>query len=151
MGGASPEQILSKVTPPAIGLIVTGVLNALIAVWNVISSIMFMAGVGPAIAAQPQQIEQLNDSGLNGEQFMAVLNIFQGPVGMAIGVLEMVAAALIVLGGIKMKNLRSYNLALTASIVAMIPYLSGCCCVGLPIGIWAIVILMDPNVKQSFR
>jgi hypothetical protein len=32
----------------------------------------------------------------------------------------------------------------------MIPCLSPCCCLGLPIGIWALVVLLDNNVKASF-
>ena len=38
-----------------------------------------------------------------------------------------------------------------ASILAMIPCLSPCCLIGLPIGIWALVILMKPEVKAAFK
>jgi hypothetical protein len=50
-----------------------------------------------------------------------------------------------------MKNLQSYGLAMTASIVAMIPCISPCCILGLPFGIWALVILNRPEVKAAFR
>jgi hypothetical protein len=33
----------------------------------------------------------------------------------------------------------------------MIPYISPCCCLGLPIGIWALVVLNNEQVKSSFR
>jgi len=58
---------------------------------------------------------------------------------------------LITYGGIKMKNLQNYSLAMSSSIIAMIPCLSPCCCLGLPIGIWGLVVLSDANVKAAFR
>jgi hypothetical protein len=36
------------------------------------------------------------------------------------------------------------------SIVAMVPCLGPCCIVGIPIGIWALVVLMKPEVKAAF-
>ena len=51
----------------------------------------------------------------------------------------------------QMKALENYPLALTASILAIIPCLSPCCLVGLPIGIWAIVVLSKPEVKAAFH
>jgi hypothetical protein len=41
-------------------------------------------------------------------------------------------------------------LAVVMSIISMLPYLSGCCCVGLPVGIWALVVLFKPEVKSAF-
>jgi hypothetical protein len=50
----------------------------------------------------------------------------------------------------KMKKLERYGLAMTASILAMLPC-SLCCVLGLPIGIWALVVLMKPEVKSAFH
>ena len=33
----------------------------------------------------------------------------------------------------------------------MVPCISPCCLVGLPIGIWALVVLNKPEVKGSFH
>jgi hypothetical protein len=35
-------------------------------------------------------------------------------------------------------------------VVAMVPCLSPCCILGLPLGIWALIVLMKPEVKSSF-
>jgi hypothetical protein len=40
---------------------------------------------------------------------------------------------------------------MAASIIAMIPCVSPCCLLGLPIGIWALVVLMKPEVKSAFH
>jgi hypothetical protein len=49
-----------------------------------------------------------------------------------------------------MQKLQSYQFALTASIVAMVPCISPCCLFGLPFGIWALVVLNKPEVKSQF-
>ncbi len=46
--------------------------------------------------------------------------------------------------------LQSYGFAMTASIIAMIPCISPCCLLGLPFGIWALVVLSKPEVKSAF-
>jgi len=60
-------------------------------------------------------------------------------------------AAVVILGAIKMKNLESYGLSMTAAILALIPCTSPCCVLGLPFGIWALVALTDPPVRAAFR
>ena len=55
------------------------------------------------------------------------------------------------LGGLKMKSLESYSLVMTVSVIAMIPCFSPCCLIGLPIGIWALVVLSKPEVKSAFH
>ena len=39
---------------------------------------------------------------------------------------------------------------MAGAIVAMLPC-SGCCLLGLPIGIWAIIVLIDSDVKRAFN
>jgi hypothetical protein len=67
-------------------------------------------------------------------------------------VLGIVLYSLTILGALKMKNCQSYGLAMTGSITAMLPCGGlGCCILGLPFGIWAIVVLMNSEVKAAFR
>lgn len=57
---------------------------------------------------------------------------------------------LAIFGGLRMKQLRSYRLAVTSAIAVMLP----CSCaflLGLPIGIWALAVLSDPSIKYGFR
>jgi hypothetical protein len=49
-----------------------------------------------------------------------------------------------------MQSLRSYGFAFAAAILAMIPCLTPCCVLGLPFGIWALVVLNKPEVKSQF-
>ena len=50
----------------------------------------------------------------------------------------------------EMKELKQWNIAVVASVLAMVPCISPCCIIGLPIGIWALVVLMRPDVKDAF-
>ena len=64
--------------------------------------------------------------------------------------MQLAGSGLIFLAGSKMKHLQSYGLAMTGSILAAIPCTNTCCCVGLPVGIWAAMILLNPDVKLAF-
>jgi hypothetical protein len=75
-------------------------------------------------------------------------------VNLAFGIAESIVgiawSGLILYGGMEMNKLRSFGLAMTASIVAMIPC-SVCCLLGLPFGIWAVVVINKPEVRAAFR
>lgn len=56
----------------------------------------------------------------------------------------------IIFGALKMKNLENFGLAMAASIVALIPCFGTCCCIGIPVGIWSLIVLNKPEVKAAF-
>jgi hypothetical protein len=66
-----------------------------------------------------------------------------GPLGVALGFPATV-------GGVQLARRRTWPVAFLGAIAAMIP----CSCgfvLGLPIGIWALVVLVHPAVRASFR
>jgi hypothetical protein len=78
--------------------------------------------------------------------------IAQGQVqGIAAAAVSLICSVPIFIGGGKMKQLTGYGWAMTGSVMAMIPCTNSCCCVGLPVGIWAIVVLVNSDVKAAFR
>ena len=64
------------------------------------------------------------------------------------GVLGLVANSLVLMAGIFMKSLKAYVLCIIGCIASFM--LNGCCCIGLPIGIWALVVLVNSDVKAGF-
>jgi hypothetical protein len=64
-----------------------------------------------------------------------------------------VAALVVIFGGMRMLQLRSYGLCVLASIVAALPCVSPTCCCGVGglVGIWSIVVLLTPQVRMMFR
>jgi hypothetical protein len=132
--------IRERVSGPAIGLLVTGIIGI---VGQLIGLLLNLLGIGLFAAGAQQQGAPAQQA-----QFMAY---FQGTGAIVAAIIGSVVGILIVLGAIKMRNLESYGLAMTASILAMIPCVSPCCLLGLPMGIWAIVVLGKPEVKAAFH
>ena len=82
-------------------------------------------------------------------QMRAFIEGMRGPMA---GFVSLVIAAVngfVLLGAINLLRLRNYGMAMFASIVAMLPC-QCCCLLGLPAGIWALVILNKPEVKSHF-
>lgn len=77
-------------------------------------------------------------------------DVEQGIVVVLGTLLFMVPYGLVVYGANQMKQLQNYKLAIAASIIAMLPC-SGCCIIGLPVGIWSLVILCKPEIRAVFR
>jgi hypothetical protein len=58
---------------------------------------------------------------------------------------------MISIGGGKMASMESYRLARLGAILACIPFTSPFVFLGIPFGIWALVLLYDPQVKAAFE
>ena len=123
--GSAARQMVSG---PATGLMVGAIIGIVAQILGVIVTL-----AAPAMLGEQAQ------------QMMAT-----GPLAIALGVLGIVIGVVVIIGAQKMKNLQSWGFALTVSILSMIPYISPCCCIGLPIGIWAVVVLVKPEVKGAF-
>jgi hypothetical protein len=59
-------------------------------------------------------------------------------------------SVVVLIGAVRMLALKSYALAFTVSILSLIPCVTPCCLLGLPFGIWALVVLSRPDVKSQF-
>ena len=133
MGGAMAAQ---QVQGPAMGLLVTAGLALL---FTVLGLVMNIAGVGMS-----------GLSGMGGsaatDQYMSMMS---GGVGIVVSLLGLALYGFVLWGALQMKQLRNWNIAMGASIAAMLPC-SCCCIIGLPIGIWSLIVLMKPEVKSAF-
>ena len=132
---APASAAAALVAGPAIGLIVTAILGALVQMVSLIRLLLVHNSM-PVNSQMP------------GQAWVAMLS---GPIGVVISIIAILMGVVILLGALKMKKLESYGLAMTASILAMIPCLSPCCVIGLPIGIWALMVLSKPEVKSAFH
>jgi len=129
----------SRVSGPATGLLVTGIIGI---VFQAAGLILNLTGIGfGAVPANPQ--------GAPIDPNMMAM--FQGTTAIVAAIVGCVIGIVIIFGAMKMKNLESYGLAMTSSILALIPCISPCCLLGLPFGIWALVVLSDAQIKQAFR
>lgn len=137
-GRGSRRAALAAVSAPATSLqVVSGILiatNIVLLFLRVASAALPLAMQGPGPRDPSDQI--------------AVM--FQGTVGVGVSILGIVLSILIAIGASKMKRLESRGWAMASSIIAVIPC-TGCCVLSLPFGIWALVVLNKPEVRDHFR
>lgn len=128
----------SKVQGPAIGLMVYGILQILASCLGIGLNLLSMTGV----------INQGAFSEFGGDAAMS--SVMGGGLGLVMAVPGLVLSFIITFGGLKMKGLQSYGLAMAGAVCAMLPC-SCCCIIGIPLGIWALMTLMNDEVKLAFQ
>lgn len=135
--GAPPPatNAAQQVQGPAVGLIVTAVIGGLWAIFSLLANALGMGMAG---------LDSLT-SEYDWAQYA-----FGGALGIAGALIGLAIAVFLVWVALQMKELRSWTLSVVASVLAMIPCISPCCLLGLPIGIWALVVLLKPEVKAAF-
>ena len=128
-------EALKKVSAPATGLQVTA---ALMIVY-LLATIPFTF-----VPSLQERIFQALHQPVPPDPTLGV-RIFQG-IMLLVAFLVQIA---IFSGASKMKQLESYRQALIISIVAFLP--CTCCFLGLPIGIWSLVVIHSPEVRSYFK
>jgi hypothetical protein len=152
---ADPRAIAaarSLVTVPATLLIVTGVLLLLLVILAFIQLPSLPGKMNDAIAevdADPNLPADQKD--FYKKIFGAVKENAENPATPYAYGLTAVFALLIAFGGVKLMKLSGPTFPIIGSVLAMIPCTSSCCCLlGLPAGIWALVVINRPMVKAAF-
>jgi hypothetical protein len=56
---------------------------------------------------------------------------------------------LIIVAGVRMRQLRSRWLAITGAVLAMLPC-SAVMLLGIPVGVWSLIVMADPTVREAF-
>jgi hypothetical protein len=153
LSGGGRAAAKSSVTAPAILLIIVGVLNILCGLYFAFVAFQ-VTRAGPQIQEQltrdPMQQKNLQELEKQGYSMDSIMKGYSTGF-LIIGALGALCGILMIVGGIKMMSLSGYGLSMTASILAMIPCTSPCCLLGLPFGIWSVVVLSRADVKAAFR
>jgi hypothetical protein len=110
------DKALQRVSAPATGLMIAGILSAVADTFVAVGGLL--------------------DRKLFG------LGQAEGLVGV-VGVL---LSGIVIVGAVRMKALKSYRWAITASVCALITICYPCGIVSLAMGIWSLGVLFDPNV-----
>ena len=135
-GRIPPSRIAAEVSGPAIGLLITAIVGGVIQLLGLFANILG-AGLGSLTASGGE------------EQF---LNWMSGGLGIVTASIGLLIAGVIIYASMEMKKLKQWGLAVAASILVMVPCFNfPCCIIGLPMGIWALVVLMKDEVKGAFH
>ncbi|MFW6051054.1 MAG: hypothetical protein ACODAU_07760, partial [Myxococcota bacterium] len=130
--GPAPDAA-QRVQTPAIALIVYAALGA---AFQVLGLILSATGAG---------LEMI-------ERQLPPEVAFGGGLAIAQNVVSLLVAGGVIYGALQMKQLRSHTLAIVGAALACIPFINPCCClIGLPLGVWAIVVLVKPEIKAAYQ
>lgn len=64
--------------------------------------------------------------------------------------MSLIASLVVLIGGIQMIRLQTWGVAMAASVLCVIPVITPCCMLGIPFGVWGIIVLCNNRVKESF-
>lgn len=124
----------SKVSTPAIAILVVAGLGIAACVLGLLLNVL---GMGASTLG-----------GMGGDERLR--GMLSGTVGLVSNVLGLGVYGLAVFGALKMKALENHTMAVAGAVCVMLPC-SCCCFVGLPVGIWGLVVLLNAEVKAAFR
>ena len=125
----------AQVSGPSVGMLITGIVGALFSLF-----VLVALGIGLSLSSL-----------WGGRDVDWAEDLYGGAIGMGSSFFGLLVALFIIYAALKMKDLKQWNIAVVASVLAMIPCISPCCVIGLPIGIWSLVVLMRPDVKAAFK
>ena len=128
---------LERVAMPAIFLMCVGGLALLGGIANAVIQATGFNDNAPNPFVNPQQA---NDPAF--KQIQKVMKVV-GPL------LNILWSFIVFFGGLQMKNLKNRSFVMFSCIWAMLPC-SECCILGIPFGIWALVVINDQSVKRAF-
>jgi hypothetical protein len=134
-----------RVKGPGIALMIVGILGVLFGLLGILIGLLGF-GLGAA------QFDELRQRGQEVPEW--VIQMFSGGAGaiqIVLNLIGIACSAFVAYAGLQMQKLSSRTLCMVGSVVAMVPCLSPCCCIGLPIGIWALVVLSKDDVNQAFK
>jgi len=129
---------------PGILLVIMGILNGLGAGYFVVNGVF--------VSSSPEKVVPMMEKMGFGPQQAGQMQAY-GLFYIGLGIVGLICSVVTILGGIKMRNLEAHSLAVTAAVMSMLPCLSfpGCCGPGYLVGIWALIVLLDANVKAAFH
>ena len=121
-----PSQRLSA---PAIGLLIAGVVSGVGSLIWLVMLIFFSALIFS---------DRDSQDALIGIGFWIPFTL-----------IRLVLDGLTIYGALQMRQLANWNMSLGGAIAASLPC-SFCCILTMPLGIWAIVVLLNDEVKRDF-
>ena len=127
---------LQKLRGPARALIIAGSLNGVIGILALLGGLF--SGIGRREGLPVDETERIGYvTGIVITDSASLISLLLAPV--------------IIYGAVQMMKAKNYRAARIAAILVIIPFTSCCFLVGIPMGIWALVILGKPEIKAAFH
>lgn len=130
-----PANVSGKLLPPAIVLLLIGLLGFGVTCFNTVFALTAEVEIDPNLPPLVQEMQRSS-------------------VGMSAALIQGAFALVnltIMAGSICMMKRMAHAFCVLACALAMINFGSFCCVLGFPIGIWGVVILFQQDVKDAFN
>ena len=132
---ADRQALLDRVSGPALGLMISS------GIWVAILLVSAAFSIGLIATGMADQMRQ--PMGMTKETQIIIRTIF--------GFLLMGFGGLTIYGAYCLKSLSNRSMAVTAIVLSLIPCTSACYIVGIGFGVWALVVVMQPEVWDAFQ
>ncbi|HZL90252.1 MAG TPA: hypothetical protein VFB96_17945 [Pirellulaceae bacterium] len=131
----SRAALLERVRGPAWALMITS------GIWIV--ALLVAAAFSLGLLATGMAAQMRPPPGMTKETQIVIRLLF--------GVVLMATSALTIFGAYCLMTLKHRALAVTAIILSLVPCTSACYVVGIGIGVWALVVILQPEVWAAFE
>jgi hypothetical protein len=137
-------------------VIIPGVLLILVGVFDLLAGLGYLGAGYYLLYADPSHVRFLEPKHEEGRPvgknaWSSADYLYYGALtSFALGVVTAIMAFPVMIGGSAMLRSRGWFGAVLASLLAIISP-GGLCLLGLIAGIWALAVLFNPNVRQTFR
>ncbi len=129
-------RIKDRVYGPSVGLIVAGVMSGL-------------SGLAQLLLASRRSMYGIEALYYRDESYRMGYRL--GYISSLVAAfLSLILAPVIIYGASRMMKLTNFKLSRAAAVLALIPCTSCCFLVGIPMGIWALIVLNKPEIRQAF-
>lgn len=133
-------EAIRQISGPSVGLLVTGIVGGVFSLIGMVALIIG-AGITSVAGLESDWIDKIP---------WGIEEIYEGAFSLGFTLIELLVAGFLIYVAFKIKELKQWGLGVAACILAMLPCVSPCCIIGLPIGIWCLIVLMKPEVRDSF-
>ena len=133
---------------PAMLLLCMGAIGALTALIGLVA--------GGAFKLPPELEQQLRSAGDGDPSVQDAVNSYLHLIEMAtkaarpMNLISLLINGVMIAGAWKMRQQQMFGLAVVSAIIGCLPIGGCCCCLGLPVGIWALTVLYKPDVRSAF-
>lgn len=139
------EEVARRVRPP-------GILLALVGALVMLSNLFGLAWLGWFVV-----LPVATDLAASGDVALELPRLVSQAPFLASSALALGGGLLMLIGGVRLSSARSPAIIYLGATAAMLPCSSGfapvlpipCCCIGFPLGAWAVLVLQDPAVRAA--
>ena len=126
------------VNGPARGLIASASIWICLVLTGMVGNIILLAG--GAFAEAPNT--ELADTGISFATQIALQMVWTTVI--------LITNVIILVAALRMRSLRNYGFCQLGAVLAIIPCTGPCYLFGIPFGIWAIIVMNRPGVRDAF-